>query len=499
MNLDRVLCHIDTERHGISADLDVTGLAVDSRKVKPGDLFFGLRGRNFDGKDYAADAVARGAVAAVVPAGSGLKGPYVEVPDVHEALALASASFWGNPAEQLSLIGITGTNGKTTTAHLARRILEEKGFSCGMIGTVYHVVGGRRIPSENTTPLAHELHQLLRNMVDAGDTHVVMEVSSHGLALKRVFGLHFAAGVFTNLTHEHLDFHGNFEAYLAAKGILMQQSHTSVLNLDDPAFDRLREMAAGPVLSYSLDEQADLQGLHCEQVGRGERFVLKVGGASMTVELPFPGRYNVSNALAAAGIAHALGIPLPVIVGGLEKAEPVPGRMEFVDMGQSFQAIIDYAHTPDGLAKALATVREVTPGRIISVFGGRGERDRLKRPVMGRIAGTYADIVVVTTDCPYGEEPQGIAVQVAQGLDEVNARYFMVADRGLAIREACRMAREGDTVIVTGRGHESHQHFADRDVPFDDRDAMRKALRELVVSEPARYREIPPSSHVPAG
>lgn len=497
MNLGQVLQNIPMPP-GCSGDLDITGLTVDSRTVKPGDLFFGLRGRNCDGKDYAAAAIDRGATAAVVPVGSGLQGPYIEVPDVLETLAAASANFHGHPAGRLQLIGVTGTNGKTTTTHLARRILEEAGLSCGMIGTVYHIVGGRKVPSGNTTPLAPELHELLARMADAGDTHVVMEVSSHGLTLKRVHGLGFAAGAFTNLTHEHLDFHGDFEAYLAAKGTLLKHSRVSVINMDDPAFERLSAMAGGSILSYSLEQSADLQGMHCERVSRGERFILQAGGESVSVELPFPGRYNVSNALAAAGVAKAVGIPLPVISRGLEKADPVPGRMEFVDMGQPFRAIVDYAHTPDGLTKALSAVREVTPGRIISVFGGRGERDRLKRPVMGRIAGTMADIVVVTTDCPYGEDPGGIAVQVAEGLDEVNASYFVVPDRGQAIREACRMARSGDTVIVTGRGHESHQHFPDRDVPFDDRDVMRKALREQMIREPAQYLE-PPSSHVPAG
>lgn len=480
VNLGEVLAGLPARVGNCPPDIVVTGLCIDSRLSGPGDLFFGIPGRHSHGQEFAAAAVSRGAVAAVLLEGTSFQGPRIEVADVNLALAAAAANFYGHPADRLQLVGVTGTNGKTTTTHFIHRILREAGFRAGMVGTVCHVAGGRAFPSDNTTPIASELHALFRTMVDAHDTHAVMEVSSHGLAFGRVSGLCFAAGVFTNLTHEHLDFHGDLQSYLEVKSRLFSQSAVSVLNVDDPAFDALKGAARGRVLTYSMASPADVCGRFAGHTLDGSDFELRLDGHKRNVHIRFPGRYNAANALAAAGAAFAIGIPIDVIATGLALTEPIPGRMEQVRVGQPFGAIVDYAHTPDGLAKALTTLRETTRGRVISVFGARGERDSLKRPIMGQVAGALADFVIVTTDSPYGEDPARISAAVVNGLEEAQARYMKIPDRADAIRQACSMAQPGDVVVVTGRGHEKHQNVGGREVAFDDCETMRLTIAGLM-------------------
>jgi UDP-N-acetylmuramoyl-L-alanyl-D-glutamate--2,6-diaminopimelate ligase len=471
---------------------NVIGISTDTRSLKQGELFFALDGRHLRGSVFAKEALAKGAVAVVIhddPAARDLgdagnlasSGLVLRVPEVSEALAWASANFYGHPEREMMLTGVTGTNGKTTTACFIHQILSDHKGPSGLLGTIDNMIGDQKVPSLFTTPPAPELHAALRKMVDAGNVCAVMEVSSHGLAQNRVFGIEFNTGVLTNITHEHLDFHQNLENYREAKSLLFRHSQISVLNADDASYGYLKAVAKGPVITYGLSPgDVNFRGEYLGQEGRKGYFNLYVGDRCLPVCMNFIGRYNVSNALAAIAATYVQGIEPEKAVTSLEKVAPISGRMQHVDLGQPFLAIVDYAHTPDGLLQVLATLREaIKQGRIISVFGARGERDRLKRPIMGRVAGKGADYVILTTDCPYGENPLTINESVAKGIEEVGGNYRIIPDRAEAILEACKMALPGDAVIVTGRGHETVQHLENGDRFLDDRECLAQALNTL--------------------
>jgi UDP-N-acetylmuramoyl-L-alanyl-D-glutamate--2,6-diaminopimelate ligase len=457
------------------ADLPVTGLAFDNRAVGPGTVFFCVPGFTRDGHDFAPDAVARGAAALVVQRPLELGVPEVRVDDVRAAMATAAARFYHDPTLELDVCGITGTNGKTTTAFLVRALLESAGRRCGLLGTVKSVVGGVERPVQRTTPEAIDLQRTFREMLDGGDAACAMEVSSHALELHRADAIHWAVAVFTNLTQDHLDFHPDMEAYFNAKRRLFESAPgAAVINVDDPYGRRLA--ADFDAVTIAIDHEADLRAEDVRFGLDGSTFT--VGG--LELRTPLPGRFNVLNVLGAVAVARELGIDDAAIARAVPQAGRVPGRFEPVDEGQSFAVLVDYAHTPDSLENVLRAARQLAPRRVICVFGAGGDRDRGKRPEMGRIAGTLADVAIVTSDNPRSEDPEAIIAQVVAGMD---AAPVAEPDRRAAIERAVAMADDGDVVVIAGKGHEQGQEFADgRKVPFDDVAVAREALRARLVA-----------------
>ncbi len=458
--------------------VDVTGIAFRSSSVRPGDAFFCVPGFKVDGHDFAADAVQRGAVAVVatreVP---GIVVPVIRVPDTREALALASARFFGHPSAAMDVVGITGTNGKTTTTFLLDAIMRAAGRRTGVIGTILTRIGDVPEPASRTTPESRDLQELLARMRDDGVSAVAMEVSSHAIDLHRVEGVDFAAAAFTNLSQDHLDYHATMEEYFAVKSAFvgMVPASRRVINIDDE-HGALLAASLGAAWTVGTSPDAAVRATEVIVGPLSCTFRLQAPVGEAMVVLPLAGAYNVSNALVAAGCALALGVPLDVVVAGLCAAPQVPGRLERVDAGQDYVVLVDYAHTPDGLANALRAVRDVTTGRVITVFGCGGDRDPDKRPLMGHIAGTMSDIAVLTSDNPRNEDPVGIVLQVQDGMTGTPAHLIIEIDRRAAIAEALRLAKAGDTVLVAGKGHEDYQIFADRTVHFDDREVVREEL-----------------------
>ncbi|MBV9103393.1 MAG: UDP-N-acetylmuramoyl-L-alanyl-D-glutamate--2,6-diaminopimelate ligase [Candidatus Eremiobacteraeota bacterium] len=402
------------------------------------------------------------------------------VDDEARALSRLAAAFYGDPSTELTVVGVTGTNGKTTVTHMVAAILERAGVPAGTIGTLGARFGTHAWSLDNTTPLADELQKTLAVMRDAGARAVAMETSSHALALQRVADVRFRIGVFTNLTRDHLDFHGSLEAYAAAKRSLFERAATAVLNADD-AFarqwtDELRA-ARRPVITFALDAAADVRGEQVHSSARGVRCV--VSGAAL--ELPLAGRFNAANALAAIAVARALDIPDATSIAALETLPPVPGRMQRID-GAHLPIFVDYAHTPDALRNALRAARDAATGRVIVVFGCGGDRDKGKRPLMGRLATTLADVAIVTNDNPRGEDPASIAAEILSGAASEHASVRTILDRRTAIREAVALAGAGDVVLVAGKGHEPYQLIGERVLAFDDADEARRALEERVAT-----------------
>ncbi len=461
-------------------DVPITGLAYSSRQVAPGALFFCVPGFRADGHDFAPDAVARGAAALICERPLGLGVPEVLVPDVRAAMGPAAARFRGDPSAELRVVGITGTNGKTTTAYLMRALLEAAGVRCGLLGTVTSVVGGREEPVERTTPEAIDLQASFRRMLEAGDRACVIEVSSHALELGRAEGIRFAARIFTNLSQDHLDFHPSMEDYFVAKRRLFQVSGgdpgTSVLNLDDPWGTRLAGEIEGAV-TYAVEAAADYRARDVSFDTAGSSFRCETPEGAVDLRTRLPGHFNVLNALAALAAARSLGVELETAARALAAAGRVPGRMEPVDEGQGFAVFVDYAHTPEALENVLRAARELAAGRLHVVFGAGGDRDKTKRPLMGRVADARADRVVVTSDNPRSEEPATIVEEVLVGAGESAEREV---DRRRGIERALGGAAPGDVVVIAGKGHEQGQEFAGgRKEPFDDATVAREALRAL--------------------
>ena len=462
---------------------EVTGLAYDSRNVRAGTLFFAVPGVHVDGHDYAAAAVKDGAIGVVVERElEGLGAPQLVVDRTRRALADAADAWYGQPSKELEVIGITGTDGKTTTSFLAVELLRAGGRRPGLIGTVAADIGDERLPNEdrNTTPESLELQELLARMVEAGNESVVMEATSHGLALERTRNCRFDVGVVTSVTSEHLEFHGSLEAYRRAKARLVEEAPLAILNTDDEAYAFFRERARDRVLTYGIDADADLRATELVADAAGSRFTLVAPDWSGEVTTPMPGRFNVSNALAALAIAHVEGVAWPVAVDALARTAGVPGRMERVDAGQPFAVVVDYAHTADSLGKVLRMLRPVTRGRLIAVFGSAGERDPTKRPAMGRVSAELADVTVVTDEDPRLEDPRAINEAIADGARGAGAvdgeSLLVIDDRREAIARAMAMAREGDVVLLAGKGHETSIFYGADKLPWDDREAARDAL-----------------------
>jgi UDP-N-acetylmuramoyl-L-alanyl-D-glutamate--2,6-diaminopimelate ligase len=466
---------------GSDADaVEITGLAFDDRLVEPGFLFFCVPGFTRDGHDFAADAVARGAAALVVQRPLGLGVPEVVVDDVRAAMAPIAARFHGDPTARLRLVGITGTNGKTTSAFLVRELLQAAGTPTALLGTVKSVIGGEEATLERTTPEAIELQAAFARAERAGDRACVMEASSHALELHRVDAIHWDVAVFTNLTQDHLDFHPTMEDYFAAKRKLFEAGpRVGIVNVDDPYGRRLA--ADFDVVTVGIDHDADLRATDVRTTLTGSTFVLD----GVELRTPLPGRFNVLNALGAIAAARALDVDDATIAAALARAGQVPGRFEPVDEGQGFAVLVDYAHTPDSLENVLRAAREIADGRVIVAFGAGGDRDRAKRPLMGAAAAAGADAVIVTSDNPRSEDPEAIIAEILAGIDRGRAGLTceVEVDRRAAIRRAIGAADDGDVVVIAGKGHEQGQELAGgRTVPFDDVTEAREALRARLVA-----------------
>jgi UDP-N-acetylmuramoyl-L-alanyl-D-glutamate--2,6-diaminopimelate ligase len=456
--------------------VEVSALAYDNRLVTPGTLFFCVPGFTRDGHDYADDAIARGAVALVVQRPLGTSVPEILVDDVRAAMAPAAAALAGDPTARLTTVGITGTNGKTTSAFLMRSLLEAGGRRTGLLGTVTAIVGGEQHAVARTTPEAIDLQRTFADMVAADDDAVVMEVSSHALSLHRADAIHWSAAVFTNLTQDHLDFHADMEDYFLAKRRLFEAGpELAVVNVDDPYGARLARDFPWAIRIGLDAQEAQVRATAIEGDASGSSFA--VDGLALRTTLP--GRFNVLNALGAVVVARELGVDDAAIARGLAAAERVPGRFEPVDEGQPFAVFVDYSHKPDALEAVLRTARGLTRGRLIVVFGAGGDRDRGKRPLMGRAAAEHADVAIITSDNPRNEDPEAIMAEIAEGASQAER----VIDRQAAIERAIALAAPGDVVVVAGKGHERYQEFEDgRTVPFDDVAVAREALRARVVA-----------------
>ncbi|HEY7526560.1 MAG TPA: UDP-N-acetylmuramoyl-L-alanyl-D-glutamate--2,6-diaminopimelate ligase [Candidatus Limnocylindria bacterium] len=464
---------------------EVRRLAYDSRQVEPGTLFFAVPGVHVDGHHYVSRAVERGALAVVVEREMpGVGVPQLVVERTRNALADAADAWFGQPSRSLRVIGVTGTDGKTTTCFLAAAVLRAAGRRPGLIGTVELGVGDERMPNENrnTTPEALELQALLAEMVEAGNDSVVMEATSHGLAQARTRNVDFDVGILTNLTSEHLEFHGSLENYRAAKAILFEQAPISILNADDPSFGYFRDRARGRVVTYGLGKAAEVRASRVDATATGTAFDVSAAAGTGRMALRLPGSFNVHNALAALALAQVEGIDLELAARALGEVRGVPGRMETVDLGQPFGVVVDYAHTADSLGKVLGVLRPLTRGRLIAVFGSAGERDPTKRPAMGRVAAELADVAVITDEDPRLEDPRAINEAIADGARAAGARdgetLFVVDDRPAAISHAIGLAREGDMVLLAGKGHEKTIVYGTEGRPWDEREVARRALRE---------------------
>jgi UDP-N-acetylmuramoyl-L-alanyl-D-glutamate--2,6-diaminopimelate ligase len=457
-------------------DVEISGLAYDNRAVVPGTLFFCVPGFTRDGHEFAPDAVARGAAALVVERRLKLGVPEIMVPDVRAAMAPAAACLYGDPTAELQVAGVTGTNGKTTTAFLVRALLEADGRRTGLLGTVTSVIGGVEHPVERTTPEAIDLQRTFREMLELGDVACAMEVSSHALELRRADAIHFAVAIFTNLTQDHLDFHPTMEDYFLAKRRLFVDARPAraVINVDDAYGARLAAELPDPI-TFALERDATYRAEEVQTGLRGSRFMVLGPAGSVELTSPLRGRFNVYNVLGAFAAACELGVPPDTAAAAVSSAGLVPGRFQPVDEGQDFAVLVDYAHTPDSLQNVLEAARELAAGRLHVVFGCGGDRDRGKRPMMGRIARALADRVIVTSDNPRSEDPEAIIDEILEG---AGAEVEHLVDRREAIEQALAGAGAGDVVVIAGKGHEQGQEFeSGRKIPFDDATVAREALR----------------------
>ncbi|HEX2360151.1 MAG TPA: UDP-N-acetylmuramoyl-L-alanyl-D-glutamate--2,6-diaminopimelate ligase [Solirubrobacterales bacterium] len=496
---------------GVAAEIrgdeavQISKLAYDSRAVEPGTLFFCFPGEQVDRHEFAPQAVQAGACALVVERPLELGVPEVQVDDARAAMAPLAAAFYGDPTAELVVAGVTGTNGKTTTAFLIRRLLEGSGRQCGLLGTVQRVVGGEVEPVERTTPEAIDLQATFARMLEAGDRACVMEVSSHALVLHRADAINFDAKVFTNLTQDHLDFHADMEDYFAAKRLLFTAEGgsptlvvaggVSVINVDDAygarlAAELLEEAPEGCLTFSAAGAEADFSARDVSFDATGSTFACVTPEGTVRVRTPLPGDFNVENALAAIAAGHALGVAPQAAAAALAEVGQVPGRFEAIEEGQPFTVLVDYAHTPDSLENVLEAAGKLTEGRLVSVFGCGGDRDRDKRPLMGRAAAELSDLAVVTSDNPRSERPEAIIEAILAGIEAIEtarAEVVVEPDRRAAIGLAFSRAAAGDTVVIAGKGHEQGQEFeGGRKIPFDDRDVAREELRRLTAERAVR-------------
>ena len=480
MKLKELLKDVEVLRASVDMDTEVNAVAYDSRKVTPGSLFVAVTGFVTDGNRYIPMALEKGAVAVVTAVEPQADIPYVLVASDRLALAVIGSNYYGRPAESMTLIGITGTNGKTSSTLLLKHILETvKGAKVGLIGTMDNMIGQESVPAQRTTPESLDLHELFAQMRDADCSHVIMEVSSHAIALERVGSVRFDVAAFTNLTEDHLDFHKTMENYCDTKAILFTRSNKQVANRDDAWFDRMCSLGTTDLLKTSVCSDEGLHAKNLELLSDGICFTAVLGEKEVQVKLPIPGKFTVYNALTTLGWALRLGISLEDAAAALATAKGVRGRVEVVPTpGKPYTVLIDYAHTPDGLENVLSSVRGFCKGRLISVFGCGGDRDPIKRPIMGRIGVELSDIAVITSDNPRTEDPMAIIADIRKGADEAGKDYIVMENRPAAIRHAMDIAEKHDIIVLAGKGHETYQEINGVKHHLDEREVVAAYLEE---------------------
>ncbi|WP_349392118.1 UDP-N-acetylmuramoyl-L-alanyl-D-glutamate--2,6-diaminopimelate ligase [Clostridium perfringens] len=477
MILKSLLKGLDYEVIKGNEESKVQNIRYDNRKIEQGDAFVCVKGFKVDGHSFIGDAIKKGAKTLIVQEDVSVQEDItiIKVRDTRKALAIMSSNYFGNPKDKLKIIGITGTNGKTTSAFIIKSILEKAGLMTGLIGTIANYIGNKKVDAVRTTPESYELHELFKNMVDAGVEYCVMEVSSHSLELDRVYGIQFEEGIFTNLTRDHLDFHKTFENYYNAKFKLFERSNHSIINLDDPYGANIvkdieeREVKT-KVSTFSIEKESDFKAFEIKSHSNGSEFKVNLESVE-EFYINIPGEYNIYNSLGCIICAHNLNIPMDKIKEGLSDVV-IPGRCELVakDKNLPYSIIIDYAHTPDGLENILSTVKAFTKNRMISVFGCGGDRDKVKRPQMGKIGCELSDIAIITSDNPRSEEPMDIINDIVKPLNYDN--FVIEVNRKEAIRKAMNMALEGDVIVIAGKGHETYQILKDETIHFDEREVV---------------------------
>ncbi|MDD5864223.1 MAG: UDP-N-acetylmuramoyl-L-alanyl-D-glutamate--2,6-diaminopimelate ligase [Firmicutes bacterium] len=481
MKLKELLEGISVVECTADLELEIREIFYDSRKVTPGSLFVAVSGFAADGNRFIPMAMDKGAAAVVTAKKPETAVPYILVESDRLALALLGCNYFHHPARSMTMIGITGTNGKTSSTLLLKQVLEKcLGAKVGLIGTMANMIGSQTIPTERTTPESFELQALFARMRDAGCTHVVMEVSSHAITLERIGGIRFDVAAFTNLTEDHLDFHKTMDAYCGAKAELFRRCDKAVVNVDDAYAHRIVSAANCPVLTTAVEKTADLRGEDLTLFSEGVSFTAVSGAQKAAVSLPIPGRFTVYNALTVLGIALQLGIPLAESAEALKTVSGVKGRVEVVPTpGMPYSVLIDYAHTPDGLEKVLSAVRDFCKGRVIVVFGCGGDRDPMKRPIMGHIGVKLSDYAVITSDNPRTEDPMAIIRDILKGVKQEDGEYIVMEDRRKAIRYAMDIGKKDDIIILAGKGHETYQDIGGQKRHLDEREEVAAHLREL--------------------
>ena len=480
MKLRELIKNLSIIEMNADAELEISGVSYDSRKTEKGDMFVAIRGFEADGHKFIPKAVENGAAVILCEEKPSCDIPYVLVSDSRYGLAIVSRDFFGDPASEMTMIGITGTSGKTSSSYLIKHMLESKlDAKVGLIGTNGNMIGDEFLHTEHTTPESYELHKLFRHMADSGCTHVVMEVSSHSLTLERVAGIHFDVALYTNLSQDHLDFHGTMEEYAAAKRKLFSMCSLGCFNLDDAWADFMRDGASCRTMTFSTEKnEADLVAKDIRPTADGVRFASVSGDEISITKLGIPGMFSVYNALGTMSVGLALGLSLADCSDAMSSAKGVKGRLEIVPTGRDFSVVIDYSHKPDALEKVLKTLKPVTRGRLIALFGCGGDRDKLKRPIMGRIAADNADLVVVTSDNPRTEDPDEIIREIVAGMKDKRTPTKVICDRREAIAWAIDNAAPGDVLLLAGKGHEDYQVVGHEKHHMDEREIVSDCLKK---------------------
>ena len=480
MKLEKLLSQVHMIRGNVSLSMDITEVVYDSRKVTPGCVFVAITGFATDGNKYIPMALEKGAAVVVTAKAQADEIPYIQVENDRLALAQIGANFYDHPGKAMQLIGVTGTNGKTSSTLLLKHVLEQVlGAKVGLMGTMENMIGNVSIPTERTTPESFELQALLAQMRDGGCTHAIMEVSSHAIALDRVAGLHYSVAAFTNLTEDHLDFHKTMEDYCRTKAELFSRCDKAVANCDDAWFGQMTENATCPLISTAVKNSADLQAEDLELLSDGISFTAVYGNEKVPVRLPIPGKFTVYNALTVLGCALQLGISLTDAAQALKTAKGVKGRVEVVPTpGKDYTILIDYAHTPDGLLNVLSSVKDYCKGRLIAVFGCGGDRDPIKRPIMGKIGTDIADVAIITSDNPRTEDPMKIIEDILKGVDSAKKSYEVIENRPKAIQYAMDIAQKNDIIVLAGKGHETYQEICGVKHHLDEREVVESYLAE---------------------